>query len=44
MLQHFPVADVVAFYRRWYVPANATIALAGDFEIDDAKRLRNNFV
>ncbi|TPV95077.1 MAG: insulinase family protein [Myxococcales bacterium FL481] len=26
------VDDVVAFYRKWYSPANATIVVAGDFE------------
>ena len=31
--------DVVAFYRRWYVPANATLVLAGDFENARAKQL-----
>jgi zinc protease len=31
--------DVKSFYRRWYAPANATLTLAGDFEIEDAKRL-----
>lgn len=27
------------FYIRYYVPNNATLVVAGDFEIDDAKRL-----
>jgi len=27
------------FYKRYYVPNNATLVVAGDFEIDDAKRL-----
>jgi len=31
--------DVKNFYRKWYVPANATLALSGDFEIAEAKRL-----
>ena len=29
--------DVKNFYRKWYAPSNATLVLAGDFEIDDAK-------
>jgi len=29
------LADVLAFYRTWYVPANATLVVAGDIEIDD---------
>jgi zinc protease len=31
--------DVRAFFRKWYVPANATLLLAGDFEIEEAKKL-----
>ena len=31
--------DVVGFFKKWYVPANATLTLAGDFEIDEAKAL-----
>jgi zinc protease len=31
--------DVQGFFRRWYVPANATLAVAGDFETAEAERL-----
>lgn len=31
--------DVKNFFKTWYVPANATIAIVGDFEIEDAKKL-----
>lgn len=31
--------DVIAFFEKWYVPSNATLVLAGDFEIDEAKAL-----
>lgn len=31
--------DVKAFFRTWYVPANATVALVGDFEPKAAKAL-----
>ena len=31
--------DVIGFYKKWYVPANATLAVAGDFEIPEAKKL-----
>jgi predicted Zn-dependent peptidase len=31
--------DVTAFYEKWYVPANATLVLAGDFEIATARKL-----
>jgi zinc protease len=33
------VEDVKNFFRKWYVPANATLAIAGDFEVAEAKRL-----
>jgi zinc protease len=33
------LADVRGFFKTWYVPSNATLALAGDFEIDQAKKL-----
>jgi predicted Zn-dependent peptidase len=31
--------DVIAFYKTWYVPANATLAIAGDFDRDEARDL-----
>ena len=31
--------DVKNFFKTWYVPANATVAIVGDFEIDEAKKL-----
>ncbi|MBL0217477.1 MAG: insulinase family protein [Myxococcales bacterium] len=33
------VDDVKNFFKTWYVPANATIAIAGDFEAPAAKAL-----
>jgi zinc protease len=33
------VEDVQNFFRTWYVPANATIAIAGDFDTAEAKAL-----
>jgi zinc protease len=27
------------FFKTWYVPSNATLAIAGDFEVEDAKKL-----
>jgi len=33
------VEDVKNFYRTWYVPANATLALVGDFDVATAKQL-----
>jgi zinc protease len=31
--------DVRNFYKTWYVPANATLVLAGDFDLDQARAL-----
>ncbi len=31
--------DVKTFYRRWYVPNNVTLTLAGDFDVAEAKAL-----
>ncbi|MSQ82078.1 MAG: insulinase family protein [Myxococcales bacterium] len=31
-LQQASVADVSQFFRKWYVPANTTVCLAGDFD------------
>ena len=31
--------DAKDFFRRYYAPSNASIAIAGDFEADEAKRL-----
>lgn len=31
--------DVKTFYNKWYAPANATLVLAGDFEMATAKEL-----
>src|SRR6185312_4765550 len=33
------VDDVKNFFRTWYVPANATLIISGDFETADAKKL-----
>ena len=31
--------DVTAFFKTWYVPSNATLTVAGDFDVAEAKRL-----
>lgn len=31
--------DVRAFFVKWYVPSNATLVIAGDFEVEQAKAL-----
>jgi len=33
------VEDVKAFHQKYYVPNNATLVLAGDFDVDAAKKL-----
>ncbi len=35
--------DVVGFYNTWYAPANATLVLAGDFDMQNAKDLVNKW-
>lgn len=36
-LQNATLQDVKDFYNRWYVPNNATLVIAGDFDSDQAK-------
>ncbi len=31
--------DVRGFFQKWYVPSNATVTIAGDFELAEGKRL-----
>ncbi len=38
-LENASVGDVRAFFQKWYVPSNATLVIAGDFEIDEAKAM-----
>lgn len=38
-LANASLEDVRAFFQKWYVPANATLCLAGDFEVPAAKKL-----
>ncbi len=38
-LEAASVEDVREFFQKWYVPSNATLVLAGDFETDEAKAL-----
>jgi zinc protease len=37
------LADVEAFFRDYYAPSNATLTLAGDFEIDAVKSLISRY-
>jgi predicted Zn-dependent peptidase len=38
-LEAASLADVRGFFMKWYVPANATLVLAGDIQIEEAKQL-----
>ena len=38
-LENATLADARAFYKAWYVPANATVTIAGDIDIDQTKGL-----
>ncbi len=38
-LRNATVDDIKAFHQKFYVPNNATLVLAGDFEVEDAKKL-----
>ncbi|MGC6509217.1 MAG: M16 family metallopeptidase [Myxococcota bacterium] len=35
--------DVRAFFKKWYVPNNATLTVCGDFNPDEAKTLIDNY-
>ena len=37
-LEAASVADVKDFFKKWYAPANATLVIAGDFEIPEARK------
>ncbi len=36
-LQNATLDDVKDFYNKWYVPNNATLVIAGDFDVEQAK-------
>jgi predicted Zn-dependent peptidase len=38
-LERATLDDVVAFFKKYYVPSNATLAIAGDVDVATAKRL-----
>jgi len=42
-LQNATVEDVKEFYDRFYGPNNATLVLAGDFEIEEAKEMIDKY-
>lgn len=42
-LQNATLQDVKDFYNRWYVPNNVTLAIAGDFDVAQAKKWVNKY-
>ncbi len=38
-VERLTLADVLAFYRRYYTPANAILVVVGDITVDEVKRL-----
>jgi zinc protease len=42
-LDAMTAADVREFYRRWYVPANAAVVVAGDVDVDQVRRLAEKY-
>ena len=43
-IQAATVDDVLAFYRTWYVPANATLVIAGDVDRAEVDALRRSLL
>lgn len=42
-LENASLADVTNFFKTWYVPANATLAIGGDFDLATVKPLINKW-
>jgi zinc protease len=42
-LEHMTVADVKAWYERWYAPNNATLIVAGDVDAQQVLRLAEKY-
>ena len=42
-LQAMTAADARDFYRRWYVPANAVVVVAGDVDVPQVRRLAEKY-
>ena len=38
-LEAATIEDITAFFKTWYVPSNATLTIAGDFDTDTVKAL-----
>jgi len=42
-IENFRLPEAVAFYKKYYVPANITIAIAGDVDPKDIRRLADKY-
>lgn len=42
-LEAASLEDVHGFYKRFYAPNNASLSIAGDFEVEEAKRLAQKY-
>lgn len=42
-IEHYEVADIEAWYQKWYAPNNATVVVAGDVNPDDVFELAKNY-
>jgi predicted Zn-dependent peptidase len=42
-IENFRLSEAVAFYKKYYVPANITIGIAGDVNPDECKRLADKY-
>jgi zinc protease len=42
-LQHMTLADIKAWYERWYAPNNATMVVAGDVDAQQVRKLAEKY-
>jgi zinc protease len=42
-LEHMTVADVKAWYERWYAPNNATMVIAGDVDAEQVRQMAERY-
>jgi predicted Zn-dependent peptidase len=42
-IENFRLTEAIAFYKKYYVPANITIAISGDVDPKECRRLANKY-
>jgi predicted Zn-dependent peptidase len=42
-IENFRLADAIAFYKKYYVPSNITMAIVGDIDPKEARRLAEKY-